>query len=159
MVGRGHALFDVKAATELVPQIRLEARIVVRYDHLWKTVMADKTVCEELHGNLSKELRELWNADATQSMDADVQDVPPLDWVPAAQVKVWAAGCVVWVVANEFRRAPCSCQADHESQERRALVLLRASMVSMRLRCLELLEMGESLMISVSRYLGNAEQV
>ena len=50
MVGRGHALFDVKAATELVPQIRLEARIVVRYDHLWKTVMAGKTASEELHG-------------------------------------------------------------------------------------------------------------
>ncbi|CDJ42022.1 hypothetical protein, conserved [Eimeria tenella] len=144
MVGRGHALFDVKAATELVPQIRLEARIVVRnemshlaegVDHHENRVVPcrrKRKLCDKVKiHNLSKELKELWNADATQSMDADVQDVPPLDWVPAAQVKVWAAGCVVWVVANEFRRAPCSCQADHESQEPRALVLLRASMVSM----------------------------
>ncbi|CDJ65164.1 hypothetical protein ENH_00001710 [Eimeria necatrix] len=49
MVGRGHARFDVKAATELVPKIRLETGVAVRYEHLWKSVIAEKTVCEKLH--------------------------------------------------------------------------------------------------------------
>ncbi|CDJ62734.1 hypothetical protein ENH_00024240 [Eimeria necatrix] len=56
--------------------------------------------------NVSKERRELWDADAPQSKNADVQ-----------------------VVAMLKGRALGSWEADHESGEPRSLVLLRASLV------------------------------
>ncbi|CDJ42674.1 hypothetical protein ETH_00006605 [Eimeria tenella] len=89
--------------------------------------------------NLSKELRQSWDADAPQSMNADVQDVPPLDWVLAAQVKMQMAGCFVWVVTNEFQRAPCSWQADHESEEPRGLAPLRPSVLVDGMSCKQVL--------------------
>ncbi|CDJ62956.1 hypothetical protein ENH_00029880 [Eimeria necatrix] len=81
--------------------------------------------------NVSKELRELWDADAPQSMNADVQEAPALGGVPAAQGKAQTACCVVESGADEFRRARGSWEADRESGEPRSLALLRASTVPM----------------------------
>ncbi|CDJ62970.1 hypothetical protein, conserved [Eimeria necatrix] len=69
--------------------------------------------------NVSKELRELGDVDAPQSMNADVQG------------KTQTACCAVEGGADEFRRARDSWEADRQSGKPRSLLLLRASAAPM----------------------------